>query len=96
MTWPPELELIEQLCGEDMTLRRVITLFDNADHARRVLSNYHRKRVVVFVEQGVPLADWKVESLLRDPEPFAAAGDVIVSLSDKGANAFEEATWDKL
>jgi hypothetical protein len=70
MTWSPEMDLIDQLCGGDMPLHCVATLFGSADHARNVVAIYVRKGIVKLADQEGVLANWKAESILRDPMSY--------------------------
>ena len=96
MAWSPEMELIDQLLGGDLPLPAVARLFPEEARARLALMQYVSDDVVALREQGAVLPTWRSQELLRQPEPFDKDSDIHVSLTDKGAKAFQERNWDRL
>lgn len=97
MTWQPEMELVDQLLGDDLPLSTVVSaLFRNDDHAVRVLSRYVQNGVLTLTRNGEPLAMWESQQLLRDASGLGNLVDISASLTEKGAQAFEKGIWDSL
>jgi hypothetical protein len=93
----PELEMIDQLLGGDLSLPVVRGFFPDDDRARRALANYVSKGVVLFItdKEGV-LPKWKCEEMFRRLEPLEHHNEVRVSLTHKAAKMFDEGDWSKL
>lgn len=89
------MELVDQLLGGDLPIPVVCRLFRDDTHARRALAQYVAKGVITLAGREGPLPGWKSSELLRGPEPLDQQ-EVRVSLTDKGAKAFEEGNWESI
>jgi len=96
MSWPSEMEMVDQLCGGDLPLPVICSFFRDDAHARQVLGHYISRGVVVFLGRDGELAIWTSLEITRDPVPLNGRADVRVSLTSKGAKAFEDGTWSDI
>jgi hypothetical protein len=96
MGWSPEMELIDQLKGSDLPLSLVCRLLGGDEHARKVLGHYLGKEIVVFARQETVMPIWQSLGLLRSAQPLEQQDQVRVSLTNYGAKAFENGTWETI
>ena len=71
MSLPPELELLEYLCGEDTPLCLAGRLFPSIDRAKRVVDIYVRSHAAILLcktnDEGRIVQVWELRELLADP-----------------------------
>jgi hypothetical protein len=96
MSYPPELELVDQLLGGSMALPVVCGLFENDAHARRVLAAYVSNGVVVLSDEDGNLPAWKCQEVFRNSQPLSGYTKVRVVVTEKGAKSFEVGGWNRL
>jgi hypothetical protein len=92
----PELELIDQLLGESLTLPVVCALFKGEGNARRVLAAYVSKGVIVMRQDGDELPTWRSHAILRSVQPLTEHENVRVGITETGAKAFETGRWNSI
>jgi hypothetical protein len=94
MTQPPEMEIIDQLCGGDMRLDVLAKLFSDTGHARLVLTGYLDGHAIILRRNGQPVPEREARGLLRESPDLAAETSVDVSLTEAAAKAFTTGGWE--
>jgi len=63
----PELDTLDQLCGDDMPVTVIRQLFDSDDHFRRaILAMLHEREVLLLGPDGFEVPHWERRPLLSD------------------------------
>jgi len=96
MTWQPEMDLVDSLLGSDLLCSTIGPIFRDHAHFVAVLSGYVQTGVVTLVRDGESLPSWESQELLRNARELIGLDGISISLTDKGAQAFENGTWDSL
>lgn len=93
MSWRPEMDLIDQLCGKPMRLQTVISMFDNIGHARQVLTYYLDGRAITLLRDGKQLPEWEAKNMLRTGIEQDGIIDVEVAITKDAGLAFAMGEW---
>lgn len=85
----PELDLLEQLLGGELSLHAVssIYLFRDLDHARRVVTGYCDSGVVRLYDSSEPdgsIVEYRVRSILADEASWQPQSVYRIEITERG------------
>lgn len=82
----PELEVLDQLIGGDLSLDVIAGLFPEEDHCRRaVQAMLHSGYVLVLDEKGLSIPEWRYLELRDQSEIWKRGTPYRMSITDAGA-----------
>lgn len=82
----PELEVLDQLLGQDLPLNVIAKLFPDPEHCRRAIQAMLKGGDVRIVDsEGVALPEWRYRELQYRPEFWEGEGEYRLTLTEQGA-----------
>ena len=82
----PELELLDVLLGEDMSLERSRTIFESDEQFRRALAMMVKDGDITPRDaSGVELPSWRARAVIREPACWVASLGYKLHITARGS-----------
>jgi hypothetical protein len=82
----PELEVLDQLLGQDISLDLIAKLFPDREHCRRAVQAMLKDGDIRIVDsEGVPIPEWRYRELQHQPEFWERDTPYRLTITEQGA-----------
>lgn len=82
----PELEVLDQLLGGDLSLAAIADLFSHQDRCRQAIGAMVKAGDVCIVDaEGKPVPAWRYRELENAPDTWSKATPYRLSITETGA-----------
>jgi len=89
-TWPPELETLDQLLGDDMPVSVICRFYPTPDACRKgLLGLLHEGDVILLNPEQSQIPQWRRRELFSQDDWLQKLRDFRLRITEQGANKME-------